>query len=272
VTKNALVAFVVVALLGCPLCSCGGSRVAAAPVRAASVAAASDLLPSDLDIVVRIDWPALRQSLLYARAREVVSGKGLAKIARLGPVLDDARAVFVGLRIMSDGVQGDGVLVIDGENTLLDPNDVLRADGGGEFRRLPDLGGMSVFERQGDTERGDAALVVILPHRGIVVCTPAEVDALRRTMRAGADPGRLEPPARGLVSFAASVGQRPETFLPGPRGRFLRRISDGLAGLSGTVDLFGGEAVALEADLVYASVSSAQAADDALRAAGAVLE
>jgi hypothetical protein len=260
------------ALLCSTPCACGGPRGGPASVPATNAVAVSDLLPSDLDIVVRIDWPTLRQSPLYSQIRGAISGKGLDRLDRLGPVLDDARAVLVGLRIMSDGVHGDGVLVIEGENTSIDPNDVLLVDRGVRFRRLPDLRGMLVFERQGDLERGDAALVAIVPHRGIVIATLAEVDALRRTMHSRADADRLEPPARGLVSFAGRVRQRPDALLSGPGGRFLRRISDGLTGLSGSADLSGGRALALEADLEYASVSSAEAGHDALRAAGTALE
>jgi hypothetical protein len=272
VTKNAFVAFVAAALLWCSLGACGGSRGGAASATSASVLAAADLLPSDLDIVVRIDWPRLRSSPLYGRMGEAISGKGLAKLARLGPVLDDARAVFVGMRIMSDGVHGDGVLVIEGENTAVDPNDVLRADGSAEFRRLSDLRGMSVFERQGDVQRGDAALVVILPHRGILIATPAESDALRRTARSGADVDRLELPARGLVSFAGRVRPGGTALLDGAGGRLLLRISDGLAGVSGSVDISGGSGLALEADMVYADPASAEKGHDAMRAAGVALE
>jgi hypothetical protein len=272
VTKNAGFAFAAAALLWCSLFSCGGSHVGVANATSASVVAAADLLPCDLDVVLRIDWPRLRSSPLYARMGEAISGKGLAKLVRLGPVLDDARAVIVGMRIMSDGVHGDGVLVIEGENTALDPNDVLRADGSAEFRRLPDLRGMSVFERQGDVQRGDAALVVILPHRGILIATPAESDALRRTVRSGADVDRLELPARGLVSFGGRVRQGGTTLLDGAGGRFLLRISDGLGGVSGSVDVSGGSGLSLEADLVYADVASAEKGRDAMRAAGVALE
>jgi hypothetical protein len=131
---------------------------------------------------------------------------------------------------------------------------------------------MSVFERRGDLERGDAALVVILPHRGILIATVAEADALRRTVHAGADADRLEPSARGLVSFAGRIRQGGDALLPGPGGRLLRRISDGLGGLSGSVDLSGGRVLALEADLVYASLPAAEKGHDALRAAAGALE
>jgi hypothetical protein len=271
VTGSPAFAFVAAAIFCCALPACSGSPARVASVSAASAAAASDLLPSDLDVVVRVDWPRVISNPLFSRARDAVSGAGLARIARIGRVLDDARTVLIGMRILSDGVQGDGVVVIEGENTTLDPDDLLAPGSVATFHRLPAPRGMSVFERQGAFERGDAAFVVILAHRGILIATPAESDALRRTARSGADTDRLDPPARGLLSFAGRA--RPGwNALLGSKGRFLRKILDGLTGFSGSVDSPAGAALAVEADLVYADIESAAKADEAMRAVGVALE
>jgi hypothetical protein len=272
VKKPGRLAGVSLALAWCALQGCGGSSVRVGSNPAASVSAAGDLLPSDLDIVVRIDWPRLRSSPLYPRARETISAKASDRLARLGPVLDDARAVLIGLRIMSDGIQGDGVFVVEGENTHLDPNDLLLGDGGARFRAVLEVPDMAVFERFGDLERADAALVAVLPRRGIVIGTVAEADALRRTLRSGPDPSRLEPPARGLVSFAGRVGRGADVLASGAKGPLLRRISDGLTGLLGSADLSGGSRLAIEADLVYATESNARAGQQVLEDAGSALE
>jgi hypothetical protein len=247
--------------------ACGGSRGAAAPARAPN--AATDLIPGDVDVVVRVDWPKLVRSPLYARAPEAISSEGLARIAHLRPVLKDARAVLVGLRILSDGLRGDGVLVIETDDPSLDPD--LLADHGPRFGRLPDAGGAAVFERRGDLGRGDAALVAILPRRGIAIATPSEADALLRMLRHGPDAGRLDPPARGLVSFAGRIGPGARGLEAEPGGRLLRRISKGLEAFSGAVDLVGGTGVSLQADLEYASAADAETGDRELRAAGEAL-
>lgn len=271
-TPRSLVVRVAAILLSCALVGCGGVAKGPAAKGSENVAAASDLLPGDLDLVVRVDWPRLRSSPLYPRAREALSSDALSRLARLGRVLEDARALLVGVRITSDGLRADGVFVIEGDNTDFDPNDLVLRDGASKFRRLPAPRAISIFERQGNLERGEAALVAILPRRGILVASAAEADALWRTLRAGADADRLEPSARGLVSFAGRVPRTGDVLLRGPGGRLLGRISEGLGGFSGSVDLAGGRVLSLEADLFYASVAAAEKGHEAIRAALSVLD
>ena len=257
---------VAVALMaGCASRSSEPARRVGAPAPSAG-----DLLPGDLDVVVRIDWPRLRSSPLDARARQALSGAGLPReLGLLGSVLDGSRAVLIGVRILSDGFHGDGVLAIEGDDASLDP-DVLLPPGAPGFRSLPAPPGVAMFARSGGCGRGEAELVVVLPHRGILVATPSEADAVRRTAESGADADRLDPPARGVASFAGRVRPGGGDVLPGPGGRLLRRVATGLVAFSGTVEL--GEGLALESDLVYASAEDAENGEKAVGAAVAALE
>jgi hypothetical protein len=104
--------------------------------------------------------------------------------------------------------------------------------------------------------------------RGVVLATAAEADAVLRVLRSGPDEGRLEPPARGLLSFAGRLrGGAP--FGVASAG-IMHALSDGLVGYAGSLE--EGEsatapdagpaatAIEVEATLVYASATEAAGA------------
>jgi hypothetical protein len=224
--------------------------------------APSDLLPNDLDFVVRIDARRLRGEPALE-----VAARGLAKTDRSGmlrtilPSLERARAIFVGGRFMSDGFHGDGVVAIelagggDIEARAVDPS--FRP-----MRGAPDR--VAMFERAPGL-REEAALEVMLEGGGIVLATAAEADAVMRVTRSGPDADRIDPPARGLASFAGrlpSAASNPAA----PATPTFRRIARGLVRYAGFVE--GGDALHAEIELFYAS---AEEAADAAGAARSVL-
>jgi hypothetical protein len=114
----------------------------------------SDLLPNDLDFVVRIDLDRMRREpSLQGAARELANGGGSGMLRSILPSLERSRAIFVGGRVMADGFHGDGVIAIEPGPRLSD-RDMGRVDG--SFR--PVAGGpadVEIFERA--TEARDEA-------------------------------------------------------------------------------------------------------------------
>lgn len=216
-----------------------------------------DLLPNDLDFIVRIDSKRVRSDPALDGAARQLAKRGAGMLASVSPSLEESRAIFVGGRLMSDGFHGDGVVAIeqgtDGEVSLpVDPS----------FRRLSGAPShVELFERTTDA-RDEAALEVIVERRGLLLATAAEADAVLRIVRSGRDVDRLDPPARGLASFAGRV--RGEIELPRSVGS-LARAAHGLTGYSGSLE--GGDAIHVDGDLVYASSDRAEQAATAARSA-----
>ena len=167
-------------------------------------------------------------------------------------MLEQARALFVGGRWMTDGFHGDGVIAIEtrasssGGDVAVDP----------AFRhveRMPER--VAVFDRQA-TARDEAALEIVLDGGGVVLATAAEEDAVLRVALRGPDLDRLDPPAHGLVSFAARRLARGEGVL--------REFGEGLARCAGSVEI--GQDIEVESELFYTSEEGASRAAAALRA------
>ena len=186
--------------------------------------------------------------------RDVASGEGSAGssglVRAILPLLEQSKSLTAGGKFMSDGFRGDGVVAIELAATSERARE-LPFDGE-PFRWIPGApAGVEVLERTVG-RREDVAVEVILEH-GIVLATLGEADAVLRLVRSGPDANRLDPPARGLVSLA---GRRRAGLsgLPGGDG-MLRRIAEGVARFSGTLD--ASEGFQVEAELFYRDAPSA---------------
>jgi hypothetical protein len=94
--------------------------------------------------------------------------------------------------------------------------------------------------------------------RGVLLATAAETDAVLRVLRAGPDDGRLDPPARGLVSFAGRLrGGAP--FGGAITSGSLRGLTEGLVGYAGSIE--EGESIEIDASFAYASANEASRAE-----------
>jgi hypothetical protein len=221
----------------------------------ARVLTPSDLLPNDLDFIVRIDAGRVRMSPVLADVIRDLATRAASTIpGPMLPALESARAIFVGGRLMSDGFHGDGVVALEGRSHFDDPRDG-HADA--RFRRVhahvPDV---EIFERA-SVRRDEAVLKIVLPERGIVLATAAEADAVLRVLNAGPDQGRLDPPAHGLASFAGRRTAAPP-WLATRLGPMLRELSEGLTSYTGSID--ASEALTFDVWLVYASDAHASRA------------
>jgi hypothetical protein len=204
-----------------------------------------ELLPEDLDFVVRIDAARVRENpMLAGAARELAKTSGSEMFDSVKSAFEDATAIWIGTRWMSDGFHGDGVLAIE------------RTPGTDPQSTVPQRD-ITVIERPARA-RGDAALEIVLRGRGLVLATSAEADAVLRVMRSVPDRSRLDPPAQGLVSFAGRM--RPSTPIAVVAQSTLRELTEGLVSYAGTIE----ERAAIEVDaaLTYRSVTDAKRAAD----------
>ncbi len=218
----------------------------------------AEFLPNDLDFVVRIDAARLRKEpAIDEAARGFAKAGGSNMLRAIVPSLARSRAIFVGARFMPDGFHGDGVVAID-RSPPDEPNEQGPLDA--SFHRIEPSGvGFAIFERATDA-RDEAALEVELEKGGIVLATLAEADAVLRVARLGSDADRLDPPARGLASFVGKSSGPPAG------AAILERMARGLQRYTGVVE--GGDAIHLEAELVY---TTAEAAAEAASVARSIL-
>lgn len=157
---------------------------------------ATDLLPADLDVVLRVDMARLRAGLgpafaeaLAARAGEA-GGEGFVSEA-----IAAADAVWIGLRL-ADLDAGDRVLVAEGRlgEIHIEPSEWK------ETTPAATMEGVQILDRQGTVARTGTGRIVVFQKKLYAFVSPVEVDATTRLLREGPDAGRGDPRADGLVS------------------------------------------------------------------------
>ncbi len=262
-------------LLG-SLAACRPSPLPSAPPAARiPPSSPAELLPEDLDFVLRIDAMRIRQNPVLADlVRDVAKTQPSALLAVMQAAFREASAVWVGTRWMSDGFHGAGGVASAGAAAGAPPS---RATANARPARRIALGVIDadVFERPAAL-RGEAALEIVMGDRGIVLATAAEADAVLRVLGSGPDEKRLEPPARGLVSFAGRSRSGAPRGEPRALGT-LREIAQGLVSYAGSLEEGSGPdgapsaSIAVEASLVYESPSDAARATERGKEAAARL-
>lgn len=196
-------------LLALGFLGCGGAGEGAGPVtpqvEAPSVAAPVRAVPSDLDVVLRIDLEAMRSAFpadVEARLAQALLGEdgassGASEVMILA--LLQARQVWIGWRPGPD--DWDNVFVLRGDFGELRETDLSR-----DFhpaRALPN--GWRVHEARSVTSRGAPAALYAHLDDLWVFASEAEIDAVERVLDGRAPEERLEPPERGVVSVAARM-------------------------------------------------------------------
>jgi hypothetical protein len=196
--------------------ACGGSTPSAAVPDAAKPLPKlypDELVPADLDLVVRVDLAEARATL--GDRMPAVSGVagGAVPLGLLAPsadaedpvavaVLRTASAVIVARRIRHL-VEGDGVLVAEGAK--LDPPAGFR-------EAASPRPGARVYLRESDAPRSGVQAVVFLDDRAIALVSPVEVDAVLRILARGPDDARGRPAADGLVTADVRPGPLPAAY------------------------------------------------------------
>ncbi|WP_437741184.1 hypothetical protein WMF39_36835 [Sorangium sp. So ce1504] len=205
--RAAAVAAAALMALGLPACGDAAPRLAGGghPARAASPAGPrvvrriepADLLPADLDLVVRVDVARMRDGLGQAASDELAR-RALDEVPdeALESALQRADVVWLGLRL-ADLEEGDRVVVLEGRMAGLTPDP-------GRWEPAPAAqDGVAVFDRRGGVagSRADTARIIALGDRAVALVSAVEVSSVARLLRDGPDARRGDPAAEGLVSL-----------------------------------------------------------------------
>lgn len=225
-----------------------GGRPAAAPTvepavgpRMARKLEATDLIPADLDMVLRVDLARMRAGLGPASTLELTR-RALPgpDDAQLSEAMTRADVVWIGTRIV-DAEAGDRVVVLEGSLEGLSP------DSARFTQSKSALADVSIFDRQGPIGRGATARVVVVGKRTMAFVSAVEVASVDRVLREGPDDKRGDPPAEGVVSVDVRAHR-----LPPPLERRFPSIGALVAGLDrvrGTVNL-ADDGARVEVDVV----------------------
>jgi hypothetical protein len=242
-------------LLGLSALGACGPKPLAAPPPAPSVTSAVQLIPPDLDVVVRLDWGRVKGALgtlaLSALSREVVaqSGSGQETDELVIASLMAADQVYLGYRPTPPLLPLDRVLAVQGR---FEP--VTRTPSG--FSGAVDLGGdFRYWDRQpgGALERGSIARIYAYRDRVRAFVSEAELDAVERVLSGQGAERRLAPPEEGMLSLAARTW-----LLARLTGRGeLREMLDDAKTLQIVADLES-DGVRIEVDLTLANPDRAQ--------------
>ncbi len=238
--------------------ACSPPRVEAPPT-APSLSDPSDVMPADLDVVLRVDVARCKATLglipeLLASeiAMQLPSAPGdeptrdhvFAWVAR-------ADTLWLGLRPGSRPETSDGVLILRGDFSAIVPT---RLEGAPAWGLVRDLGGaVRRYERAPTLRSAPAVLYTRLPER-LVLGSLVEIDALGRTVEQGQAGSDLRAPESGLLSVALRV--------PGLEGVWRRRwpelarFIDGAERAEASVEQSGAK-FRVHADLRYAEADRA---------------
>jgi hypothetical protein len=219
---------------------------------------AVDIIPGDLDLVMRFDVARMRSGLgpdvVRELARRAVPARGEELLAR---ALERAEVVWVGMRA-ADAGSGDRVLVVEGKLGGMGPAD------GPEW--TPDktaLRGVTAWDRTGPVDRHGTARVVVIEDRALAFVSAVQAASVARVLREGPDEKRAAPPEDGVVSL--ELRPRP---LPAPlaeRYPAIARVIAGVERVRATASLVD-RGARIEAELGARSAEDAQRAQRFLMA------
>ncbi len=212
---------------------------------------ATDLLPADLDVVLRVDVARLKAGLGPASA-EALAGRAasLGGDGFIAEAMVSADTVWIGLRL-ADIDAGDRVLVAEGRlgEIHIEP---------GEWKETTPaatMEGVRILDRKGPVARASTGRIVKATDRLYAFVSPVEVDATSRLLRDGADEGRGDPTAQGLVS----VDVRGHRLPPSLEKKYpsIAAVIAGIARVRGSASM-GDEGVKVNVDVVARSEPDAQ--------------
>ncbi|MFO0760261.1 MAG: hypothetical protein U0359_27515 [Byssovorax sp.] len=250
-------AFVALALLAG--CSGGKGKEPARPLGARIERRLDpvDLMPADLDLVLRLDLGRMRAGIGPSLAQSIAD-RALASPAHdvLLSSLPCADVLWLGARA-GDIDGGDHVIVLEGKSCA--PEAKMR-----EWSRIGAANAqVTIFTHQGEVPRAGTAEVIALSPRATAFVSPVERDSVRRLLREGPDPKHGDPRAEGLLSLDLRVSRLP----PALEKRFpsIGNILAGVARIRATAVIVD-EGVQLDAEILSPTVKGAERARDFLRA------
>ncbi|MBI4703015.1 MAG: hypothetical protein HY744_18010 [Deltaproteobacteria bacterium] len=192
-----------------------------------------DLLPADLDLVLRFDLGRLRAALGPEPSQEL-SAQALGRAPDEGLVREALRAadvVWLGLRA-ADLEAGDRVLVVEAAAAPV-PDPIA-------WKPLPSgRTGVRLFDSRTPAPRDGTSRIVKVGERVLAFVSPVEVASVSRVLRDGPDARRRQPAAAGLVS----VDWRGRRLSPLLENRYpaLASVLGSIAELRASVELVGAD-------------------------------
>ena len=230
-----------------------GPKPLPAPPPAPRLTSAAELIPPDLDLVVRLDLARVKAAL-GATALSALAGQVLAR-GKADAGADDlvvsslleAEQVYLGFRPGPSLAALDRVLALQGSFTQL-----MRPPAG--FSGATDLGGdVRYWDNQSPPARAGVARIYAVSQRLRAFVSEAEIDAVERALSGSSGERRLQPPEEGTLSLAA----RPALLAQLAGRGSLRELLDGAKTLSAVADLES-DGLLLKAELLLGSPEQAQ--------------
>jgi len=233
------------------------------PPRAPSLTTPVDALPSDLDLVVRVDLEKVRAALGPAGAELMRRGTGALPNdpgTELVPrALERTSVAFLALRPELVPGEADNVLVLSGRFADLGIDEALAAAG---FASPVDLGAdVRRFDRKGKVGRAAPARIYAFRSEQLVFVSPAEIDSVEAVLERGMRPTLLRPREQGVLAFAARL--RSLRYGIAQRYPSVARALGDAAGLEGAIDATP-EGLGLDMSFELPSEVDAQASAESL--------
>jgi hypothetical protein len=151
----------------------------------------AELIPADLDLVVRVDLDRMKQGLGAESQAQIA--ERVATDPLVSKLLGGARSVTLGLRGLDLG-KGDHVVVIEGDTSKLEIPV--------EFEEVASTNDkVKIRVRKDAVLRSETQAIVILQDRAIALVSPVETDAVLRIVKDGPDAAHGDPVAEGLMSL-----------------------------------------------------------------------
>lgn len=205
-----------------------------------------DVLPADLDLVVRVDLARLRGGV-GPMALDALAQR-LPGESMLRGVLDKADAMTIGLRA-DDLEAGDRIVIVEGAGIEVTPDPDLYEPA------PPIVEQVRVWDLKApDGDRAAIARVMQIEQRAVAFITALEVDATTRVLREGPDQERGQPFAEGLVS----ADWRPQPLRPGLAKKYpsIASVLEGVARVRATATV-DGEALVIRGEVTGHSNAAA---------------
>jgi hypothetical protein len=165
---------------------------------------AGDFIPGDLDAAVRVDLDAGRRffgaTAVRALMIDVVDPTDDPATANLlSKTLENASTVVVAFRPGLSTQSTDHVTLFRGRFKDVDPRSEPKSD----WRPPLDLGGgFQLYERPAPRRRSAPARIYARASDWLVFVSAAEIDSAERVIERRADDEHVEPPDRGVISYA----------------------------------------------------------------------
>ncbi len=205
----------------------------------------NEVIPGDLDVVVRVDLARLKDALGAEPEKQLAARLGTDP--QVSAALRKGRSATLGLRSI-DLEKGDHVLVVEGDMKAFTLDEA-------SYEPQPSANDrVKVFLRKTPTTRSGTEAMVLMDDSAVAFASPSEADAVLRVVKDGADEERGQPTAEGLLSF----DMRPRRLSADLEQRFpsIARLVSQIQRVRGTVHVEA-EALVLRVEVIAKSEASA---------------